>query len=64
MQKRLLEQFPKPAGGGPGAWPLYVVVEKILGANEPLREDFRKLKVFLDRQPEPITPVEQMNLFG
>jgi len=32
--------------------------------NEPLREDFRKLKAFLDRQPEPVTPVEQMNLFG
>jgi uracil-DNA glycosylase len=32
--------------------------------NEPLREDFRKLKVFLDRQPEAVTPVEQMNLFG
>jgi len=24
--------------------------------NEPLREDFRKLKAFLDRQPEPVTP--------
>jgi uracil-DNA glycosylase len=32
--------------------------------NEPLREDFRKLKTFLDRQPEPTTPIEQMNLFG
>ena len=32
--------------------------------NEPLREDFRKLKAFLDRQPEPTTPIEQMNLFG
>ncbi|MBI3810079.1 MAG: uracil-DNA glycosylase [Nitrospirae bacterium] len=31
--------------------------------NEPLREDFRKLKAFLDRQPEPATPIEQMNLF-
>ncbi|MEK6603451.1 MAG: uracil-DNA glycosylase [Nitrospirota bacterium] len=32
--------------------------------NEPLREDFRKLKAFLDRQTEPATPIEQMNLFG
>ena len=32
--------------------------------NEPLREDFRKLKTFLDRQPTPTTPIEQMNLFG
>jgi len=32
--------------------------------NEPLREDFRKLKAFLDRQQEPVPPVEQMNLFG
>jgi len=32
--------------------------------NEPLREDFRKLKAFLDRQAEPATPIEQMNLFG
>jgi DNA polymerase len=32
--------------------------------NESLREDFRKLKAFLDRQPEPATPIEQMNLFG
>jgi len=32
--------------------------------NEPLREDFRKLKAFLDLQPEPTTPIEQMNLFG
>ena len=32
--------------------------------NEPLREDFRKLKAFLDRRQEPETPVEQMNLFG
>lgn len=32
--------------------------------NEPLREDFRKLKTFLDRQTEPATPIEQMNLFG
>lgn len=32
--------------------------------NEPLREDFRKLKAFLDRQSEPATPIEQMNLFG
>ncbi len=32
--------------------------------NEPLREDFRKLKAFLDRQTAPATPIEQMNLFG
>jgi len=32
--------------------------------NEPLREDFRKLKAFLDRPAEPATPIEQMNLFG
>ena len=32
--------------------------------NEPLREDFRKLKAFLDRHQEPVPPVEQMNLFG
>lgn len=32
--------------------------------NEPLREDFRKLKAFLDRQTKPATPIEQMNLFG
>ena len=32
--------------------------------NEPLREDFRKLKTFLDRPAEPATPIEQMNLFG
>ena len=32
--------------------------------NEPLREDFRRLKAFLDRQQEPVPPVEQMNLFG
>jgi len=32
--------------------------------NESLREDFRKLKAFLDRQPEPATPIEQLNLFG
>jgi DNA polymerase len=32
--------------------------------NEPLREDFRKLKAFLDRRTEPATPTEQMNLFG
>ena len=32
--------------------------------NEPLREDFRKLKAFLDRRQEPETPIEQMNLFG
>lgn len=31
--------------------------------NEPLREDFRKLKAFLDRPAEPATPREQMNLF-
>jgi DNA polymerase len=32
--------------------------------NEPLREDFRKLKAFLDRRQEPAATVEQMNLFG
>jgi len=32
--------------------------------NEPLREDFRKLKAFLDRPQEPAATVEQMNLFG
>jgi len=34
---------------------------------EPLREDFRKLKTFLDRRPDPATPPSQMNqmsLFG
>ena len=32
--------------------------------NEPLREDFRKLKAFLDRRQEPAATVEQMKLFG
>jgi uracil-DNA glycosylase len=32
--------------------------------SEPLREDFRKLKAFLDRRQEPAATVEQMNLFG
>jgi uracil-DNA glycosylase len=32
--------------------------------NEPLREDFRKLKAFLERRQEPAATVEQMNLFG
>lgn len=32
--------------------------------NEPLREDFQKLKAFLDRRQEPAAMVEQMNLFG
>jgi uracil-DNA glycosylase family 4 len=32
--------------------------------NEPLREDFRKLKTFLDHRQEPAAMVEQMNLFG
>jgi len=32
--------------------------------NEPLREDFRKLKEFLDRRQEPEPQAEQMNLFG
>lgn len=32
--------------------------------NESLREDFRKLKSFLERRQEPVAPVEQMNLFG
>jgi len=31
---------------------------------EPLREDFRKLKEFLDRRQEPAATTEQMNLFG
>jgi len=30
---------------------------------EPLREDFRKLKAFLDRPAEPIAPIKQMSLF-
>lgn len=32
--------------------------------SEPLREDFRKLKAFLDRRQEPEKSVEQMDLFG
>jgi DNA polymerase len=32
--------------------------------NEPLREDFRKLKEFLERRQEPASQTEQMNLFG
>ena len=32
--------------------------------NEPLREDFRKLKEFLDRRQEPARATEQMNLFA
>jgi DNA polymerase len=32
--------------------------------NQPLREDFRKLKDFLDRQQEPVATAEQMSLFG
>ncbi len=31
---------PRPSPLAPHDWPLYVVVEKILGANEPLREDW------------------------
>jgi (1->4)-alpha-D-glucan 1-alpha-D-glucosylmutase len=36
----LASHAPSPKGGGPHRWPLYVVVEKILAASEPLPADW------------------------